>query len=184
MKRIQKVLISIAIAGSLGIVGAAYAYDSSGNYSGGCMYDGGMGGMHGMDGRMGRRGGKDAANLQAMIDKHLEKIKGELKITAAQEGAWQAFAGKRKQQASDAQAMREKLWQGASATTAAAPIPAPERMEKGIEFMKQRLSQMETMHGALKDLYAALTPEQRTAADKLFGHQAEQRRERMQRRSK
>ena len=95
MKRIQKVLISIAVAGSLGIAGAAYANDSSDKYPDGCMYDGGMGGMggmHGMDGRMGRGGGKDAANLPAMIDKHLEKIKGELKITAVQEGAWQAFA--------------------------------------------------------------------------------------------
>ena len=40
------------------------------------------------------------------------------------------------------------------------------------------------MHAALKDLYVALTPEQRTTADTLFGHQTEQRRERMQRHSK
>jgi Spy/CpxP family protein refolding chaperone len=52
-------------------------------------------------------------------------------------------------------------------------------MEKGIEFMKQRLSHMEVMLGALKDLYAALTPEQRAIADKHFSHMAKQRRERM-----
>jgi len=175
MKGIQKIFIGIATVASLGIAGAVYAHDDSGKPSGDCMHDIVMGGMHGMDGRM---GGKGAENLPAMIDKRLERIKGELKITAAQEGAWQAFATKTRQLGEDAKAMHEKLRQGPAPATAAS---APERMEKGVEFMKQRLGHMEAMLGAVKDLYAALTPEQRAIADKHFSHQAEQRRERMRR---
>lgn len=175
MKSIQKIFIGIAAVASLGIANAVYAHDDSGKPPGECMHDGVMGGLHGMDGRM---GGKGAANLPAMIDKRLEKIKGELKITAAQEGAWQAFAAKTKQLGEDAQAMHEKRRQAVVPATAAS---APEHMEKGIESMKQHLSHMEAMLGAVKDLYAALTPEQRVIADKHFSHQSEQRRERMHR---
>lgn len=45
----------------------------------------------------------------------------------------------------------------------------PERLSQRAEFAKQRAASMEAMTAALKDLYAALTPEQKTIADQYFG---------------
>lgn len=96
-----------------------------------------------------------------MVDSHLADLKTALKITTAQEGAWQAFATKAKQQAETMQAMRGKM-QDATGT-------APERMAQRTEMMKQHLGSMETMTAAVKDLYAVLTPEQKAIADQHFG---------------
>ena len=46
---------------------------------------------------------------------------------------------------------------------------APERLAQQTEFMKQRQGEMETNVKALKELYAALTPEQKAIADQRFG---------------
>lgn len=174
MKSIQKIFIGLAVTGALGVAGASYAFDGpgpgAGKFRGDCMQDDDIGGMRG-------------ANLPAMVDKRLDRIRTELKITEAQQTAWQIFATKTKQQATEMQAMREKMRQGGAAPGASAePVPAPERLEKGIEFMKQRTGHMEAELAALKELYAALTPEQRATADKLLGHPGGgQRGERMRR---
>ena len=53
--------------------------------------------------------------------------------------------------------------QGSTAAT------APERMELRNKAMKQRQEQMEKSTVVFKDLYAALTPEQKALADQRFG---------------
>lgn len=107
----------------------------------------------------------DAKARQARTAEHLDRFKAELKITAAQESAWQSFAEKARQQFDS---MPEQCPMVAANTTPTTPLSAPERMDKGIEFMKQRLTRMEAMSAAMKDLYAALTPEQKTVADQHF----------------
>lgn len=118
----------------------------------------GMGRMHGMGGP----GGMMGANPAAMAAARLAYLKTDLKITAAQESAWNAFAAKAGKQAESMKSLHEKMQGGASAGT------APERLELHAEAMKQHAAGMEAMAAAVKDLYAVLTPEQKAIADKDF----------------
>lgn len=147
MKRNHHVVAGIAAALSLAAA-AAYAHPGAG-------MEPGMGHMGGM-GQHGMAGGNHAA----MADSHLAELKATLKITTAQEGAWQAFATKAKQQAQTMQARHSKMQEAAGT--------APERMARHIEMMKQHIGDMEAMTAALKDLYAVLTPEQQALADQHF----------------
>jgi len=100
----------------------------------------------------------------AYTDARLASLKTALKITSDQESAWSAFAKQAKQQVESAQALLAK----------AAPVAtsAPERLTQRTEFAKQRSASMEAMSGAFKNLYAALTPEQKTLADGYLGGRA------------
>jgi Spy/CpxP family protein refolding chaperone len=100
-------------------------------------------------------------NPGAMADARLAYLKSELKITSGQENAWKAFADNAKQQAEAMQALRTTMQGSAQAT-------APDRMELRNQVMKKRQEQVEKSTGAFKDLYAALTPEQKTIADQRF----------------
>jgi len=190
MKRVQKVLLGIAAFAALGLSGNSAVYAEPLGMMGpeACPYDHDMMG-HGGPGGPGAKGAKGAkgqADFAATAASRLEKLRAELKITASQESAWQAFAGKAKQQVEAMQAMHDKMHPAAaSADKAPAPanLSAPERMDKGIEFMKQRVADMESMNASLKDLYAVLTPEQKAIADKHFMHHPEQHGKRMMRRA-
>ena len=183
MKRVHKVLVSIAAFAALGlsINDAAFAEPFGMGGPEACPHEQGMMG-HGGPGGPGAKDGKGQADFAAIAAKRLDKFRSELKITASQENAWQAFAGKAKQQVEGMQAMHDKMHPASAKTADAANVSAPERMDKGIEFMKQRLASMEAMNAALKDLYAVLTQEQKAIADKHFTHQQEQRGKRMMRR--
>jgi len=99
-----------------------------------------------------------------MMDGRLATLKATLKITGEQEAAWQTFSAKAKQQAATMQASHTAM---SSQNTGAS---APDRMTQRMAMMQQHLGNMETMNGALKDLYAVLTPEQKAIADQSFGH--------------
>jgi len=115
------------------------------------------------DGPMGRRMGPEArGNPAAAADWRLAGLKADLKITAAQESAWAAFAGKAKQQAAAMQALMSTVQGSAQAS-------APERLELRNQAMKKRQEQMEMGTAAFKDLYAVLTPEQKALADQRVG---------------
>lgn len=97
----------------------------------------------------------------AFADTHLAELKTTLKITPEQEPAWDAFAGKVKAQAESMQALRAKAGQPADA--------APDRLAQRAGFMTQRAAGMEAMAGAMKSLYAVLTPAQKATLDQGFG---------------
>jgi hypothetical protein len=125
----------------------------------------GMGpGMMGQGPGAGRGGHGMWSNPAAMVEGHLAALKVELKITADQDKAWQAFTGKARQQAETMNARRTQLQSQASN----ANLSAPDRLAQRTEFMKQGLANMESMTAAVKDLYGALTPEQKTIADQLL----------------
>ena len=94
----------------------------------------------------------------AAADGRLAALKSELKITAAQESQWQAFAGQAKQGAEAMQSLITTMQNSQAAT-------APERLALRNEIMKKRLEQSEKSAAAFKDLYAALTPEQKAIMD-------------------
>ncbi len=179
MKAARKSIVTmLAAAGFVALSTAAYAFPPG---AGPCGYGGGpgMGRWGGGPGPMmggggpGFRGGPGAGpragygpgpgagpavNAQARLD----YLKGELKITDSQQAAWDAFATKTKEQTGAMLAMRTQM-----ASTAAQT--GPERLAQRAEFAKQRAAAMESRSTALKDLYAALTPEQKTVADQHFG---------------
>lgn len=134
---------------------------------GGMGHGPGMGGMGAMGamgyGPMGRgMGPQSFGDPAAMVEGRLASLKFELKITPAQEKAWEAYAGKAKQQAEAMRALRTTMQGNTQAS-------APERLALRTEMMKKRAEQAEGMASALKDLYAALTPEQKAIAEQRMG---------------
>ena len=97
------------------------------------------------------------------VGDNLATLKAQIGITAAQEGAWQAFVKSAKQQSQNLQAWFAKMQQARSAGS------APEFVARQTEFIKQRQAELEANAAALKNLYAALTPEQKQIADQSFG---------------
>ncbi|MBE0613639.1 MAG: Spy/CpxP family protein refolding chaperone [Burkholderiales bacterium] len=136
-----------------------------GGYGPGPGYGMGWGGGH-----MGGYGPGYGMGPQAMFnayagntDEGLDALKSELAITEKQDSAWQAFAKNAKKQSENRQAWFAKMREARSAGS------APELLEQRTELMKQRQAEMEANAKALKDLYAALTPEQKAIADQRFG---------------
>lgn len=121
------------------------------------------------------------------IDGRIAFLKAELKITPAQQGAWDGFEKVLRQQAADRKAAGEKMraeWQAkraafkqqaddAKAKGTTAPTPtrpsAIERMERQQAFMKARIDSQSKVLDALKPLYASFSPEQKQTADQLLG---------------
>ena len=98
----------------------------------------------------------------ARVEQRLARLKSELKLTAQQEPLWQAFAEKSQAGAGKGmQAMREGMKDDK-------PVSAPDRMAQMQGMMKERLVAMESVNDSFNRLYAALTPEQKAAADKQF----------------
>ncbi|MDN4055782.1 Spy/CpxP family protein refolding chaperone [Massilia sp. YIM B02763] len=90
--------------------------------------------------------------------KRIAKLHDELKITPAQEQAWNTFVASMQPPARGQHGPRADR-------AALAKLPAPERMAKAIERQKQRTAAMEQRLGALNDFYAVLTPEQKQTFD-------------------
>lgn len=176
MKRVNKIIAGAA--GALALVAAtAFAAAPDGTFGPWCGQGadaarfGPMGMMYGATGPSGHgsmgpggRGGMWGGGFSLMSEQHLANLKTELKITAQQEPAWKAFAAKVAEQASQMQAMHAQRGQ-AAATDATAPA----HMASHIDWMTQRLAGMQAMNTSLTDLYAVLTPEQRSVADQSFG---------------
>ncbi|MFZ2650548.1 MAG: Spy/CpxP family protein refolding chaperone [Burkholderiaceae bacterium] len=168
MKRIHKILAGTAGALTLAAVtavaaapyGAFGACDEMGPGAAGAarmgMMQGGMG--PGAYGAM-RGGGPGLMSAQ-----RLDQLKTELALTSEQEAAWQAFSAKATEQASLMQATHEQHWKAAGADTT-----APARMTMHTGSMTQHLAGMQAMGSALSDLYAVLTPQQRSTVDQYFG---------------
>jgi Spy/CpxP family protein refolding chaperone len=178
MRTNRKVLLAAVAAAVFAASAGVYAQPGPGYYGGGPGMMGGGPGMMGGPAFMGPRGGYGpgpgagsagprggfgpGANVGVNQDARLAYLKNELKISSAQESAWNTYAAAMKQQAESMQAMRDQMF-------AAAQSGGPERFTQRAELMKQRAAGAETMAAAIKDLYAALTPEQKSLADLHFG---------------
>lgn len=90
----------------------------------------------------------------------LEKLRTELKLAPEQEAGWKTWSDHVNQQLAgmkDHRAEREALLK----------LPAPERMEKMLERMKEHQQKMESGLAAMRSFYATLTPEQRQTFDRF-----------------
>ena len=93
------------------------------------------------------------------------KLRDALKLTPAQQPAWDAFVASMTPAQKADRAARPDRAQLAS-------LSAPQRLQMRIERQKQRTARMEARLSALNSFYSVLTPEQR----KVFDEQAKQRR--------
>jgi hypothetical protein len=148
MKRNSTVVAGV-LAASAVFFGIAYAQGP------GCDGDGKPGFKRSS---MQREGMMDPA---ARIEQRLSRFKTELKLTTQQEPLWQAFAEQSKAQMGKGMAMRESMKEDQAMT-------APDRMARMQGMMKSRVAAMEAVNESFNRLYAALTPEQKSTADKHF----------------
>lgn len=152
MKFTLRPIASLALIAALGVSSLVIAHP-------GCMGMGPAMGMAPMGGMHGPRA-MLMADPAALADRHLADAKAALKITADQETAWQTFADKARQQAAEMPKLRERMRQMAGS--------APERMNQRAEAMKSQVGHLESMSAAVGELYAVLSPEQKTVADQQF----------------
>lgn len=114
-------------------------------------------------------GHRDPAKMQAWMAKRQADLKGKLKITPAQEGAWTAFTAAMQPPARGARLTPEQRAEFDKLST-------PERIDKMRALRTQRMAErsaaMDQRGEATKTFYAALTPEQQKTFDaehKKFG---------------
>lgn len=151
MNRAQTLIATIIAGGALAVATVSYA-QPSGGMGHGCGPGMGMGPGHAS------HAGFDPS---IMVESHLTDLKAQLKITPAQETAWQAYTAQAKQQAASMQPLHSQTEQGTGT--------APERMAQHTTAMQQRAAGMAAMTNAFSTLYAALTPEQKAIADQNVG---------------
>lgn len=108
-------------------------------------------------------GAAPAVNIEERVNARLSFLKDQIKITADQQKAWDAYAAQVKTQAATMQAFH--------ATPPGAVQTPAEGIEQRANRATLRAEQLKAMSAAVKDLYAALTPEQKTVADRHFGGQ-------------
>jgi Spy/CpxP family protein refolding chaperone len=144
MKSWRNIAVGLATAAALGAAAGAVQAEADGA-SGGASY--------------GRGHSGDPA---AAAEQRLTRLKTDLKITAAQEPAWNAYAEQIRQHAGEMKALHDSM-------SGNVPASAPERIEQQAQFAKKQQEHLERLAVLTKDLYAVLTPEQKTLADQRLG---------------
>lgn len=122
-----------------------------------------------------RHAGRGDFDPVARAQDHLTRLKANLKITPAQDKAWQGFAAQVTQQA---ETMKTRLAQRPD-PKAEAQVHAPERMAQHLAQMQERLKDMQALRDRMAELYAVLTPAQQTLADQHFARMGSEARGRM-----
>lgn len=84
----------------------------------------------------------------AKVDARLDKLKTDLKLTSAQQGAWQRYAGFVREQTS--------------------PAHAPERLERMSEHMQLRMKSLEAMKEETRRFYDGLSESQKATFDQAM----------------
>lgn len=105
------------------------------------------------------------AKRQAARAERQAKLRDSLKLTPAQQPAWDAFVASMGPQ-------HERAGMQRPDRAAWASLTAPQRMQKRIDMQKARTARMEARLSAMNSFYSVLTPEQR----KVFDEQKMERR--------
>ncbi|HTD06683.1 Spy/CpxP family protein refolding chaperone [Undibacterium sp.] len=105
---------------------------------------------------------KWAEKMKERMAKHQAELHAKLKLTAAQEPAWKTFI--------DAMAPGPMPMRKPEDRKAMEKLSTPERMEQGLQMMKEHQARMEAHLAALKIFYAVLTPEQQKVFDDAHRH--------------
>jgi hypothetical protein len=141
-KALKMLLTGVVIAG---LSSGAYARCGGGEYGYGYYGYGEHGAMMGMH----------PEKMEKMREEHMAALHDKLKLTSKQEGAWKKYAASKPMQDKSLRidpAEMDKL-------------NAPQRLEKGLEHMRAMEAKLAEHLAALKEFYAALTPEQQKTFD-------------------
>ena len=124
------------------------------------------GGMSGMMGRGGMGGGMHSMmTLMQHPEGQIAFLKTELKITAAQETAWSAFADALRAYATQMNSTHDTMPpQGGPEAK-----PLPESLSSRIQMMETHLASLKAYQEGVTKIYGALTDEQKKTADDLLG---------------
>ncbi len=143
-----------------GTSGAAMSGMMGGAMMGNMMRGGGMMAM--MEGcpMMGMMMGRGGAETRAKG--RIAFLKAELAITDAQKDVWDAYAAALGKNLDGMQAMRQSMMKMMEAKS---PV---ERLDAHITAMESRAAALKEVKPALSNLYAALTGDQKKAADQLL----------------
>jgi hypothetical protein len=158
MKRSTKMILTAVAV--VGISAASISYVSAGGGFDRCGY--GQGQMSMQDGgqrNWGRHAGfgRDmSGDRTARMEQGLDMLKYKLRITEAQEPAWQAFEQAMKQKMTSRMERREAV-RGEDGITVA----------ERVKGMREGAGQMSEMADAIEQLYTSLTPEQQKVADAM-----------------
>ena len=111
------------------------------------------------DAKESQRDAKRAERL-ARMQKHMAErqaaLKAELKITAQQEPAWNAFVARTAPEARPARQGPREDW---------SKLTTPQRLDKMAALKAERDARMAQLHDAIKSFYAALNAEQQKVFD-------------------
>jgi len=107
------------------------------------------------------------------MEKHHKKLHAALKLTTEQEGAWTKFTAAEKPMAKSEPGKSED-W---------SKLTTPERADKMLERMKEHQTHMAEHVQALKEFYAALTPEQQKIFDQFHSRHHDEMKGKMKHRS-
>jgi len=174
MKKTTKIALAVGAALTLGLAAAELtAHPSDGGYGPGYGMGPGAGmgyGMHGYGPGYGMGPGAGMGYgmhgygaFPEQAEDRLADLKSQLGITAQQEPAWQAFVKSAKQREQSREAWFAKMREARTAGS------LPEMLAQRDEMFKQQQAESQAATAALKDLYAALTPDQKAIADERFG---------------
>jgi len=151
----KRALIAGLIAGSGILAASSFAMPAGGPAS--------------KDGCEARHGQEAHGNREENRARHLSGLKENLKLTPAQEAAWNAFASAGQpgmHQGADRQAMRDEFKK----------LNTPQRLDKMLAMSELRHGRMVERSQVTKAFYAQLTPEQQavfdaeTTSDRHRGH--------------
>lgn len=132
-----------------------------------------MGAHHGRSGMMAgpMPGHGDMLGLFAMgpvphVEGHIAFLGAELGITARQQQAWEAFAQALRASAERANARHESMMSERQQSGAAESSPV-QRLETMAQQLRARLESVQSMRGALADLYPQLSDRQKRTLQQL-----------------
>jgi hypothetical protein len=139
------------------------------------QFGGGFPGGSGMPGGGGMRGGRGGGDRGAareqqkpaaipaesridLLEQTIEELRVDLKLLPAQMPAWEAYTGKLRALAGDISRSRSQMPVGPETNVL-------QRLDRSVDAARNRLAAMEEVSDAARALFAALAPEQKTAAD-------------------
>lgn len=154
----HQLLRSLALAGMLALAGTlpAIADDD----------DDGWNPSWSMGRMMRHMMGMDMNDMSDRVENRLAFLRAELKITEAQSPAWDKLAGVIRSTA-ETHGGKMKSHMAEMRDGSFFKKPLPDRLTFMEAMISARLEQMKSVHVAVDELYAVLTGDQRTEADKI-----------------
>ena len=98
----------------------------------------------------------------AKVDARLDKLKTDLKLTSAQQGAWQRYAGFVREQAKQRREQFDKMREQTP------PARTPERLDRMSEHMQLRMKSLEAMKEETRRFYDGLSESQKATFDQAM----------------